>query len=109
MIHRFVKTTPNPRATKNRSGELVLCDEFEFAVLVGAGDEVAASRGVDRVGLGMAVVFSSVRLGSCRSISALTASSAAPAMASVSTGIVAGFCLQADRDALAKIDDGHME
>jgi len=23
MIHRFVKTTPNPRATKNSSGELV--------------------------------------------------------------------------------------
>lgn len=37
--HRFVKTTPKPRATKNKSGEL--CGPLLFPLLLGA-DEVAA-------------------------------------------------------------------
>lgn len=50
--HRFVNTTPNPNATKNRSGELVPeLPWFEFA-MVAVGDgagvvDVCAAAGVD--------------------------------------------------------------
>jgi hypothetical protein len=47
MIHRFVKTTPKPRATKNNRGELV-GPLAEAPVVVAAGVEVVAD------GLGVA-------------------------------------------------------
>lgn len=46
--HRFVKTTPNPRATKNSSGELVGPLLPPLSLLpVGVGDPLAAADVVD--------------------------------------------------------------
>lgn len=50
MYHKFVKTTPKPRATKNRRGELVgPLPPLEEPVLVAAGREAAALGAVDVV------------------------------------------------------------
>jgi hypothetical protein len=50
VYHKFVKTTPKPRATKNRRGELVgPLPPLEEPVLVAAGREAAALGAVDVV------------------------------------------------------------
>lgn len=59
VYHKLVKTTPKPRATKNRSGELVgpeLLDWLPLPVGVGeagsaaeVGEDMAAEEGMDEV------------------------------------------------------------
>jgi hypothetical protein len=66
--HKFVKTTPNPNATKNNKGELVgLLLEPDDVDVVGAGDaDVVVDGSVDNdiaeVALGESVVWRSCRL-----------------------------------------------
>ena len=54
--HRFVNTTPNPSATKNKSGEDVGPPPPPLLVVVAAGDDAEVVEGLDIVDVGSAVV-----------------------------------------------------